>query len=112
SLEKIDRSLLEAAADLGDGPVARFFRVTLPLSLPGVIAAMLLIFVPTVGDFVTPALVGGPDGLMMANIIQAQFGKVNNWPMGAALAISMMIIVGVISLVYVWGTRKITERIA
>jgi spermidine/putrescine transport system permease protein len=112
SLEKIDRSLLEAAADLGDGSVRRFLRVTFPLSLPGVIAAMLLIFVPTVGDYVTPALVGGPNGIMMANIIQANFGKVNNWPMGAALAVSMMVIVTVIALAYIWVTRKVTERIA
>jgi len=112
SLEKIDRSLLEAAADLGDGPVRRFLRVTLPLSLPGVIAAMLLIFVPTVGDYVTPALVGGPDGVMIANIIQANFGKVNNWPMGAALAVSMMITVTVVAVIYMWVTRKATERIA
>jgi spermidine/putrescine transport system permease protein len=112
SLEKIDRSLLEASADLGDGPVASFLRVTLPLSLPGVIAAMLLIFVPTVGDYVTPAMVGGPDGMMMANIIQANFGKVNNWPMGAALAVSMMFTVAIVSLVYIWVTRKATERIA
>jgi spermidine/putrescine transport system permease protein len=112
SLEKIDRTLLEAAADLGDGPVARFLRVTLPLSLPGVIAATLLIFVPTVGDFVTPSLVGGPDGMMMAQMIQASFGKVNDWPMGAALAVSMMIIVSVIALIYMWVTRKATELIA
>ncbi|MCZ6862692.1 MAG: ABC transporter permease [Alphaproteobacteria bacterium] len=112
SLEKIDRSLLEAAADLGDGPVGRFLRVTLPLSLPGVIVAMLLIFIPTVGDYVTPALVGGPDGIMIANMIQAHFGKVNNWPMGAALAVIMMITVTVVSLVYMWVTRKATERIA
>ena len=112
SLEKIDRSLLEAATDLGDGPVARFLRVTLPLSLPGVIAATLIIFIPTVGDYITPTLLGGPDGMMVGNIIQAQFGRVNNWPMGAALAISMLIIVAVISLVYMWVTRKATERIA
>ena len=112
SLEKIDRSLLEAAADLGDGPVRRFLRVTLPLSLPGVIAALLLIFIPTVGDYVTPALVGGPDGIMIANIIQAHFGKVNNWPMGAALSIGTMIAVAVVSLVYIWVTRKATERLA
>ncbi len=112
SLEKIDRSLLEAATDLGDGPVARFLRVTLPLSLPGIIAATLMIFIPTVGDYVTPALVGGPDGIMLANMIQAMFGKVNNWPMGAALAVSMMVIVATISVVYIWVTRKATERIA
>ena len=111
SLEKIDRSLLEAATDLGDGPVARFLRITLPLSLPGIIAATLMIFIPTVGDYVTPALVGGPDGIMLANMIQALFGKVNNWPMGAALAVSMMVIVATISVVYIWVTRKATERI-
>ncbi len=112
SLEKIDRSLLEAAADLGDGPVARFMRVTLPLSLPGVMAASLLIFIPTVGDYITPALVGGPDGMMIANLIQAHFGKVNDWPMGSALAIVMMIIVGMISVFYIWISRKAAERIA
>jgi spermidine/putrescine transport system permease protein len=112
SLEKIDRSLLEAAADLGDGPVMRFLRVTLPLSSPGVIAAVLLIFVPTVGDFITPTLVGGPDGMMIANIIQATFGKMNNWPMGATLAISMMIIVTIIALAYIWLARRVTERVA
>ena len=112
SLEKIDRSLLEAAADLGDGPVARFLRVTLPLSLPGVIAATLLIFIPTVGDYITPTLVGGPDGIMIANMIQVQFGRVNDWPMGATLAICMMIIVALISMVYIWMFRKVTERIS
>ncbi len=112
SLEKIDRSLLEAATDLGDGPVARFLRVTLPLSLPGVIAAILIIFIPTVGDYITPALLGGPDGIMLGNMIQAQFGKVNNWPMGAALAIAMMIIVAICSMVFIFVSRKATERIA
>lgn len=109
SLEKIDRSLLEAATDLGDGPVKRFIGVTLPLSLPGVIAATLLIFIPTVGDFVTPALVGGPDGAMIANLIQVQFGRVNNWPMGAALSLAMMVIIAAISLVYIWMARRFTE---
>ena len=112
SLEKIDRSLLEAAADLGEGPVGRFLRVTLPLSLPGVVAAMLMIFIPTVGDYVTPAMVGGPDGIMLSNIIYAQFGKVNNWPMGAALSIAMLIAVAMIALAGMWITRKATERIA
>ena len=112
SLEKIDRSLLEAATDLGDGPMARFLRVTLPLSLPGIIAATLIIFIPTVGDYITPALLGGPDGIMIGNMIQAQFGKVNNWPMGAALAIGMMIIVAVCAMVFILVTRKATEQIA
>jgi spermidine/putrescine transport system permease protein len=111
SLEKIDRSLLEAATDLGDGPVARFLRVTLPLSLPGVIAATILIFIPTVGDYVTPALVGGPDGLMLANLIQAHFGIINNWPGGAALAILAMIVVAVISVLYIAFTRLAMRKI-
>jgi spermidine/putrescine transport system permease protein len=111
SLEKIDRSLLEAATDLGDGPVARFMRVTLPLSLPGVIAATVLIFVPTVGDYVTPALVGGPDGVMLANLIQAHFGIINNWPGGSALAIVMMAIVGIIAMLYIWMTRLVVRNI-
>jgi len=111
SLEKIDRSLVEAATDLGDSPAMRFLRVTFPLSLPGVIAAMLMIFIPTVGDYVTPALVGGPDGMMIANIVQVQFGRVNNWPMGAALAVGSMGVVAVISILYVWLTRKVMGRI-
>ena len=90
----------------------RFFGITLPLSLPGVIAATLMIFIPTVGDFVTPALVGGPDGIMIANIIQAQFGRVNNWPRGAALALVMMITITTVSLAYIWATRKLTGRLS
>jgi spermidine/putrescine transport system permease protein len=91
SLEKIDRSLLEAATDLGDGPVRRFLRVTLPLSMPGTIAAILLVFIPTVGDYITPTLVGGTQGIMVGNIIQSLFGKANNAPLGAALSIVSML---------------------
>jgi len=111
SLEKIDRSLLDAAADLGDGPVRRFFRITLPLSLPGVIAAAVVIFVPTTGDYVTPALVGGSDGVMIANIIEVQFDKVGNWPLGAALAMASMAAVGVVTLVTVLALRAAVRRI-
>ena len=91
SLEKIDRSLLEAATDLGDGPLRRFLRVTLPLSLPGTIAATLLVFIPTVGDYLTPSLVGGTSGIMVGNSIASLYGKANNGPMGAALSIAMML---------------------
>ncbi|MEP9399204.1 ABC transporter permease [Mesorhizobium sp. KR2-14] len=93
SLEKVDRSLIEAATDLGDGPLRRFLRITLPLSSPGVVAALLIVMIPTVGDFVTPRLVGGKDGVMIANAIQAQFSKAANWPLGAALAVTTMVIV-------------------
>ncbi|MBV6649119.1 MAG: ABC transporter permease [Hoeflea sp.] len=97
SLEKLDRSLLEAAADLGDGPVRRFLRITLPLTMPGIIAALMIVMIPTVGDYVTPKLVGGKDGVMIANAIQVQFGRASNWPLGAALAVSTMIIVSLVA---------------
>lgn len=106
ALSKIDRSLLEAAEDLGDGPLRRFFRVTLPLSMPGVLGAALIVFIPTVGDYVTPRLVGGSDGLMIANIIQVQFGKANDAPLGAALSVSAMAIVAAISLALVLAGRR------
>lgn len=112
SLEKIDKSLLEAATDLGDGPAARFFRITLPLSVPGVIAASFLIFIPTTGDYITPALLGGPDGAMIGNFIQIQFGAVNNWPMGATLSIVLMLWIAAIALVFLLVTRKVQERVA
>lgn len=106
ALEKVDRSLIEAAEDLGDGPMRRFFRVTLPLAMPGVIAATIIVFIPTIGDYVTPKLVGGPNGLMISNMIELQFKKANNAPLGAALALSAMFIVTMISLVFVWLNRR------
>jgi spermidine/putrescine transport system permease protein len=112
SLEKIDKSLLEAATDLGDGPIARFFRITLPLSMPGIIAATFLIFIPTTGDYITPALLGGPDGAMIGNFIQIQFGAVNNWPMGATLSIVLMLWIAAIALVFLFLTRKAQDKIA
>lgn len=111
ALEKIDRSLLEAAEDLGDGPMRRFFRVTLPLAMPGVVAATLIVLIPTVGDFITPKLVGGTDGLMVANMIQVQFGKANNAPLGAALAVSSMLVVSLISIGIFLAGRKFGGRV-
>ena len=106
ALEKIDRSLLESATDLGDSPLRRFLHVTLPLSMPGVVAAALIIFIPTIGDYVTPRLVGGKDGLMIANMIQVQFSKANNAPLGAALAVSAMGIVSMVALLFVALNRR------
>jgi spermidine/putrescine transport system permease protein len=105
SLEKIDRSLLEAAADLGDGPLRRFLRITLPLSMPGVIGAAILIFVPTAGDYVTPALVGGTQGAMIANLIEVQFISAGNWPLGAALSLAGIVLVAVIAALFVTAAR-------
>ncbi len=106
SLEKIDRTLLEAATDLGDGPVRRFLRVTLPLSVPGLISALLIVMIPTVGDFVTPRMVGGKDGVMIANAIQAQFGKTANWPLGAALSVTTMAVVTAMAAAAVFIIRS------
>ncbi len=112
SLEKIDRSLLEAATDLGDGPAMRFLRVTLPLSMPGVIAASLLVFIPTVGDYVTPKLVGGTTGIMIGNVIQSMFGKANNWPMGAALSVISMLVITLLVTAFLWFTKRVRKSVA
>jgi spermidine/putrescine transport system permease protein len=90
TLYRIDRSVLEAAASLGATPAQRFWRVTLPLSRPGLIAAAVMVFIPTVGEYVTPLLVGGSSGAMYGNIIQDFFGRSANWPLGAALAVVML----------------------
>jgi spermidine/putrescine transport system permease protein len=105
SLEKVDRTLIEAATDLGDGPLRRFLRITLPLSVPGIVSALLIVMIPTVGDFVTPRLVGGKDGVMIANAIQAQFGKASNWPLGAALSVTTMAVVTAMATASVFVIR-------
>ncbi|NGO51851.1 ABC transporter permease [Allomesorhizobium camelthorni] len=105
SLEKVDRTLLEAATDLGDGPLRCFLRITLPLSVPGIVSALLIVMIPTVGDFVTPRLVGGKDGVMIANAIQAQFGKASNWPLGAALSVTTMAVVTAMAAAAVFVIR-------
>lgn len=106
ALERIDRSLLEASQDLGESRFRTFLRVTLPLSMPGLVAAVLIVFIPTIGDYVTPRLVGGPNGLMIANMIQTQFLKLNNAPLGAALAVVAMASVTAISLLFIWLNRR------
>jgi len=110
SLSKIDHSLLETAADLGEGPVRTFLRVTLPLSMPGVIAAAVIEFIPVVGDYVTPMMVGGPRGMMFGQIIAAQFGEANNWPLGAALTLIMMITITAVALTFVWLAQRGTVK--
>ncbi len=106
ALEKIDRSLLEASQDLGESKFSTFFRVTLPLSMPGLVAAVLIVFIPTIGDYVTPELMGGAGGKLIANMIQTQFLALNNAPLGAALAIIAMLSVSAISLGFVFANRR------
>lgn len=93
ALEKIPKSLVEAASDLGMPPWRTFAKVVWPLSLPGVIAGATFTFCLTFGDFIAPFLVGGPDGVMIANVITSQYGAALNWPLGSALAVVLLIIV-------------------
>lgn len=96
ALQRVDRSFLEAAADLGANPTRRFLRITLPLSMPGVLAGFFMCFIPTVGEYVTPLLVGGSKGSMYGNLIQDFFTKAANWPFGAALSMVMLVCTGVL----------------
>ncbi len=106
SLEKVDRSLLEAGQDLGESRWATFLRVTLPLSMPGVIAATLIVFIPTVGDYVTPELVGDGKEPMIANLIETQLLKLRNFAQGSAFAVASMLMVGIVSLIFVLLNRR------
>ncbi len=91
SLRAIDPRLAQAGSDLGAGPLEVFLRIVLPLSLPGVAAAFAIVFIPTLGDYATPTLVGGLASTMIGNLIQAQFSSVGNWPFGCALAVTVML---------------------
>jgi spermidine/putrescine transport system permease protein len=101
SLESLDRRLLEAASDLGASRFRAFLRVTLPLSLPGVVAGFLFVFIPTLGEFVTPSLVGGASGYMYGNQIVDLFGTgFPDWETGSVLAIFLLGVVTVLTLVF------------
>ena len=101
SLQKIDRSLFEASADLGDRAWQRFRRITLPLSMPGVFAAFVMVFVPVMGDYITPQLVGGTSSVMIGTSIASLFGKEDNVPLGSAVSVVMMVSIGVSVLSFV-----------
>jgi len=101
ALQRIDRSLLEAATILGAPAWLSFLRITLPLSLPGVIAGFVMVFIPTVGEFVTPILVGGSRGALYGNVIELFFGDGINWPLGSAMALIMLVGVLILAAVVV-----------
>jgi len=92
TLEKMDLSLLEAAQDLGCRPWKAFVTVTLPLSLPGIIAGSMLVFIPAVGEFVIPDLLGGPDTLMIGKVLWSEFFNNRDWPVASAVAIAMLVL--------------------
>lgn len=90
ALEKLDRSLIEAALDLGASQWRAFMTVVVPLSMPGIISGAILVFIPALGSFLTPDLLGGTDSQMIANVIERQFKSANDWPFGAALSFLLM----------------------
>jgi spermidine/putrescine transport system permease protein len=90
ALERLDRSLLEAAADLGSRPFSTLFRVTVPLCAPGIRAGALLVFVPSLGTFLTSDLLGGSKTVLIGNVVQNQFTAARDWPFGAALSLVLM----------------------
>jgi putrescine transport system permease protein len=93
NLVKLDGALLEAASDLGASPTVTFLTVTLPLSLPGIVAGSMLVFIPAVGEYVIPALLGGPDTLMIGRVLWDEFFSSRDWPVASAVAIVMLFVV-------------------
>jgi spermidine/putrescine transport system permease protein len=113
SLEKLDRSLLEASADLGGGAFSTFWRVTFPLSLPGLMAGAVLVFIPSVGQFVVSDLLGGSKGMLVGNLIRDQFGGASggNRPYGAALAIQLSLVVLLLVGLYARWVRRRNDEV-
>jgi putrescine transport system permease protein len=107
TLEKLDNTLLEAAADLGSPPWRAFLDVTVPQSIPGVIAGSMLVFIPAVGEFVIPSLLGGPDNLMIGRVLWDEFFGNHDWPVAAAVAIAFLfLLAGPIAIYQYYNTRQ------
>ncbi|NES03004.1 MAG: ABC transporter permease [Okeania sp. SIO2F4] len=100
TIERLNFSLLEAAQDLGANDLRTFFRVVLPLTMRGIVAGCLLVFIPAFGAFITPDILGGAKTMMVGNLIQNQFLKARNWPFGSALSIALMMIVLIPVIIY------------
>jgi spermidine/putrescine transport system permease protein len=112
SVERMDMSIVQAATSLGSRPVRTFLRVILPLSLPGILTGCIFVFLPVTGTFVVPALVGGPNDIMYGNLIASQFGESFNWPLGAALAIVLLVLLIVLLRMLTWVARRASGGIA
>jgi spermidine/putrescine transport system permease protein len=105
SVEKLDTKLLEAASDLGAGPIKRFVKIVLPLSIPGLVAGSIMVFVPSLGEFVIPDILGGGTSLFVGNLLAQQFLTVRNWPFGAALSVMLILLIGLCLFIF----EKITK---
>ena len=100
SIEKLDHSLVEASSDLGANPLQTFLRVTLPSTLPGIAAGCVLVFIPSLGNFIVPDLLGGAKVMMIGNLIEQQFLSARNWPFGSALSVMIMLVMFVLIIFY------------
>lgn len=109
NLEKMDMSLLEAAADLGCRPFKAFCVVTIPLSLPGIIAGSLLVFIPAVGEYVIPELLGGPDALMIGRVVYNEFSQNRDWPMSSAVAVAILLALVIPIMLFQYFQNKAQE---
>ncbi|MDV2856932.1 MULTISPECIES: spermidine/putrescine ABC transporter permease PotB [Oceanimonas] len=109
AIEKLDGRLLEAARDLGAGALPRFVRIVLPLTMPGIIAGCLLVFLPAMGMFYISDLLGGAKNLLIGNIIKSQFLTIRDWPFGAATSVALTLMMALLLLVY-YHTGKLLNR--
>jgi spermidine/putrescine transport system permease protein len=109
TLERLDPALVEAAADLGARPLATVFRIVVPLSRPGIVAGSILVFIPCLGAYLTPDLLGGGRTVMVGNLVQNQFTTARDWPFGAAVSIALMALVTLLLAVYL---RRQSEPLA
>jgi putrescine transport system permease protein len=109
TLEKLDDTLLEAAADLGARPIKAFLAITLPLSMPGIVAGSLLVFIPAVGEFVIPSLLGGPNTLMIGAVLWNEFFANRDWPVASAVAIALLLFLVVPIMLFQYYQSKQQE---
>ena len=110
NLVKLDGTLLEASADLGARPFRTFLSVTLPLSVPGIIAGSMLVFIPTIGEYVIPTLLGGPSTLMIGRVLWDEFFSNRDWPMASAVAIAMLVVVVVPLMLLQRAQNAVVEK--
>lgn len=109
ALDRMDRSLIEASLDLGAGHITTIFRVIIPIVKPGIYSAILLGFIPALGSYLTPDLLGGPDSQMIASVIERQFKRANDWPFGAALSFILMYLTLILMVIMAIKDRRHTR---
>ena len=110
SFEKVDQSLIEAAMDLGANFIQRLWHIVLPLTMPGIVAGSLIVFLPAMGMFYVSDLLGGAKNLLVGNIIRNQFLVVRDWPFGSALSMSLIVMMALLIWVYFWANKRIDRQ--